>query len=68
MKTYSAKPNRCGCHPETCCCNDWAVFDSNGARIGTYFREEDAEETAEYLNGLEIENTNLRTAIMERQP
>lgn len=68
MKTYSVKMNRCSCHPETCCCDDWVVVDSNGERFGTYFRETDAKETAVYLNRLEIENSKLRDAIRDIRP
>ena len=27
---YTCKPNRCDCHPETCCCSDYIVLTPDG--------------------------------------
>jgi hypothetical protein len=45
MSKYKVVPNRCKCHPETCCCNDWAV-EYEGKKIDTFFHEDDATEYA----------------------
>lgn len=41
---YYVGPNHCRCHPETCCCDDWAVYDSEDDQVfETFFRKEEAE-------------------------
>jgi hypothetical protein len=47
---YHVRTNYCRCHPETCCCNDWAVHKPGGEKHSTYFHRETAEEVAEALN------------------
>ena len=42
-RTFHVRPNYCRCHPETCGCNDWALFDPDGKRVTTFYHEEDAE-------------------------
>ncbi len=49
-KIYHVRPNRCDCHPETCCCNDWVVYDGNGERDLDFFRKSDAQEWADTKN------------------
>lgn len=44
-------PKRCGCHWETCNCDDWAVFDGDKVH-STHSRESDAQEMADALNGV----------------
>ena len=46
---YKATGNTCDCHPETCCCKDWAVFDGN-KKHSTYFDKATAVQVAESLN------------------
>jgi len=46
---FEVKRNLCNCHPETCCCNDWAIFKS-GIKHSTYFNKRVAEDVAEALN------------------
>lgn len=41
--TWHVRRNACNCHPETCCCDDWAVFDPDGKRYGTFFHKKDAD-------------------------
>ena len=58
--SYEVIPNRCKCHPETCCCNDWAVYYNDGKDIyfdlrkenkhSTHFRKDVAELVARALN------------------
>jgi hypothetical protein len=48
-KRYTVEPNSCSCHPETCCCNDWAVYDK-GKKVITFFEKCAAERYCEYLN------------------
>jgi hypothetical protein len=52
-KGFEVRPNRCNCHPETCCCNDWAVYGPDGTKVRpTFFHEEDADEYAADQNEL----------------
>lgn len=46
---YEVRSNTCNCHPETCCCDPWAVF-HNDEKHSTHFRKEAAEQLAELLN------------------
>lgn len=48
--TYHVRGNRCNCHPETCCCNDWVVHGPNGERHSSHYQYEVAELVAEALN------------------
>jgi hypothetical protein len=43
------RPNWCRCHPETCSCNDWAVFQGS-EKHSTHFHKETAELVAKALN------------------
>lgn len=43
---YHVRQNWCDCHPETCCCNDWAVHFHNGNKHSTYFKRQAAEDVA----------------------
>lgn len=47
---YKVLPNSCRCHPETCCCNDWAIFTGDGEKHSSYFHIEIAEEVVAALN------------------
>lgn len=47
---YHVKTNYCRCHPETCCCDDWAVYGPDGEKRSTHFHKETAELVAEALN------------------
>ncbi len=52
---YYVGPNHCRCHPETCCCNDWAVYDSEDDEVfETFFRKEDAEGRLIELDSLDL--------------
>jgi len=33
---FTVKQNYCNCHPETCACNDWAVYDGD-KKLTTFF-------------------------------
>ncbi len=48
--TYHVRLNWCRCHPETCCCNDWAVHSPSGEKLSTYFHKSDADDVAEAMN------------------
>jgi hypothetical protein len=41
--------NYCNCHPETCCCNDWAVYSGN-KKVNTFFDRAKAEEYVDVYN------------------
>lgn len=47
---YHVRPNRCNCHPETCCCNDYAVHKPNGEKHSTCFNKDTALEIVDALN------------------
>lgn len=58
MPRYKVKPNYCNCHPETCCCDDWAVIDTTDqSTFTTCFRKDAAIATADALNLQENRNT-----------
>lgn len=40
---WHVRPNFCKCHPETCCCNDWAVYDPAGNKYVTCFTKVEAD-------------------------
>jgi hypothetical protein len=47
---WHVRSNHCNCHPETCCCDDWAVHDQNGEKRITFFHKKDAQDWAEFKN------------------
>jgi hypothetical protein len=47
---YTVQPNRCKCHPETCCCLPWHVFDGKERLVGC-FTKAIAERITSALNG-----------------
>lgn len=47
---YVVEVNRCGCHPETCCCDPWRVVDSNDKLFSTFYSKDVAIITADLLN------------------
>lgn len=47
---YSVDYNQCKCHSETCCCNDWAVYNNVGEKQRTFYFKEDAELFSNILN------------------
>lgn len=49
---YEVRPNHCNCHPETCCCNDWAIYAPDGAKHTTYFNKINADQVCNSLNNL----------------
>lgn len=69
-KRFTSGRNLCGCHPETCCCKDFAVWDgASGGRHSTYPTEDAAEQAAQALNdALEVDGLRaaLATATQER--
>ena len=40
---YTVKLNYCKCHPETCSCNDWAIYDIKNEKVSSHFHKEEAE-------------------------
>lgn len=46
---FHVRPNWCDCHPETCCCNDWAVHAPDGTRHSTHFPRSTAQDIADAL-------------------
>ena len=54
---YLVEVNRCNCHPETCCCNDWVLYDPDGEKITTFFHKKDAEKLADTLNSVPNKGT-----------
>lgn len=46
---YEVRHNTCNCHPETCACNDWAIY-KNDEKYTSFFYKEEAEALVDYLN------------------
>lgn len=49
---YHVKPNRCRCHPATCCCNEWMVEGPNG-KHSTHYKQDTADLVAYALNDMQ---------------
>ncbi|MCP4597815.1 hypothetical protein [Neptuniibacter sp.] len=49
-KEWHIRTNSCRCHPETCCCDDWALYSPDGEKASTFFDETEAEKEAEFRN------------------
>lgn len=52
-QTYSVGINFCNCHPETCCCNRYAIFENKDGKMvkhSTHYAEKTAKEIAASLN------------------
>lgn len=49
-KLYTFGPNYCDCHPETCCCDKWAIYKPNGEKYVTVYMKATAEDLTEALN------------------
>ncbi len=47
---WHVRPNHCRCHPETCCCDGWAIHKPNGEKYSTMYQKKDAEEFANFKN------------------
>jgi len=47
---YHVRPNYCRCHPETCCCSNYAVHDKAGAKVTTDDDRSHLETVAKHLN------------------
>ena len=50
MSKYTVGPNHCRCHPETCCCDDWAIFNPDRSKHSTHYSKEHADEYCFLLN------------------
>lgn len=62
---YTVRPNWCNCHPETCCCNDWAVYKGN-EKITTFYARAKADEYVKELNDNETlrkQNAELKELV-----
>lgn len=54
FEIFKVVGNGCNCHPETCCCDDYAIVNvKTKEKHSTYFREETAEEVCGLLNNRE---------------
>lgn len=59
--THEVRYNYCDCHPETCCCNPWALFYKvTGKKIATFYNKSDADSLREELNALNGGVSNAR--------
>lgn len=63
MTLYHVAPNHCACHPETCCCDDWAVYSTSEEKHSTHFKKETAELVADALNAKENPLRPLRELL-----
>ncbi len=51
---YVVRPTHCNCHPETCCCNPWEVFDTTESQtISRFYKRAHADSLASELNTAE---------------
>ena len=50
MGEYQVKPNWCRCHPETCCCDHWAIVNPDGSKHSTHYAKEHADEYCQLMN------------------
>jgi hypothetical protein len=51
MTKYVVKVNRCKCHPETCVCNDWAVYNTYiDEKVTTHFDKAEADYYCDIYN------------------
>lgn len=55
---YHVRLNQCNCHPETCACNDYAIYDKHGEKLGTFFDESEAERMASLMNEFDAEEND----------
>lgn len=54
--SLEVRPNYCQCHPETCGCNPWAVYDGD-KKILSFYHKKDAQDyvlTKEILRNQKI--------------
>lgn len=56
---FTVKPNWCNCHPETCGCNDWAVYDGE-QKMTTFFHKKDAT-----IYALTLEKNKLSDELLK---
>lgn len=50
-KRYIIRPNWCNCHPETCCCDDYVIWDTKkNKKLMTIFNLSTAEHVIKKLN------------------
>jgi hypothetical protein len=47
---YTIEVNRCGCHPESCCCDDYVILDPEGEEFVTVYKRADGDLIVEALN------------------
>lgn len=48
VAVYRVQRNSCDCHPETCCCNPWAVHAPGGEKVDTFYSQSDAKNRASF--------------------
>ena len=58
MGKWTVERTGCGCHPETCCCEDWGLYAPNGSWVVGFHSREDAEQLARELNKSLSDNIN----------
>ena len=58
MSKYSMGPNRCSCHPETCCCDPYVIY-KDGVKFVTIYEKKDAQDICDRLN-----SPNIREALI----
>jgi hypothetical protein len=51
-KTYTLGSTRCDCHPETCCCSDYTIYE-NGKEYAQIVSKEIGDHIVEALNFFE---------------
>jgi hypothetical protein len=47
---YKVMRNHCGCHPETCCCNEFVVIDADGEKVASSMDKSGLDKLVEQAN------------------
>jgi len=47
---YRLKATRCNCHPETCCCSPWQLFDPDGKYVSSFDNKKNGKKIVKKLN------------------
>ena len=52
-KRWHVRPNRCDCHPETCCCAPYSIYNPEGVLDMPAFDRKKAKEYVDIKNELD---------------
>lgn len=63
MSEYKVVSNWCNCHPETCCCSDYAIVNEQGEKITTVYSEAEGNTYIIGLIAIKKENKKLNKQL-----